>query len=97
MKNTQVHNYCLLKTKREIKRIGSNVFHEKELPRYIQISCIGRNKSYFATKKPHSNNTKKDPNSNKKFSEADIIAMLEFIFIDNICDVLGSCGVFFNR
>ena len=44
---------------------------------------LGRNKSYFVKKKPHSDSTK------KKFSETDIIKIFE-ILIDNIFVLFGG-------
>ena len=56
------------------------MFHQKEWSTKIQVSCLGRDKSYFV--KDHTD-------SNKKFSETDIIKMLD-ILIDNILFTFGG-------
>jgi hypothetical protein len=48
----------------------------------IQISCARKEHILFCKKKQHSEST-------KKFSETDIINMLEFL-IENICTMLGG-------
>jgi len=46
----------------------------------MQISCFRKGQILFCQKKTN----KKHSDSNKKFSETDIIKMIEFIFINNI-------------
>jgi hypothetical protein len=71
----------------QIKRVGPTVFHKKE--RKYKYLVLGRDRSYFV--KNHSD-------SSKKFSETDIIIMLEYL-CSNIpaAPAYGSIYLSFDR
>ena len=61
------------------------MFHKKKNDqRRYKYLALGRDRTYFVKKKP-----KKHSDSTKKFSETDIINMLEFL-IDNIFVIFGG-------
>ena len=58
------------------------MFHKEEWPTLIQIPCARKGQILFCKKKKHSDST-------NKFSETDIINLLEFL-IDNIFVIFGG-------
>ena len=73
--------YSPLKAKRQIERISPTVFHKEEWRTQIQMPCLRKGHILFCKQK-HSGST-------KKFSETDIMNMLEFL-IENIFVMFGG-------
>ena len=86
-KNVKRNNSYFIKlnlfTEGQIKGVGPTVLYKKNNGQlWYKYLGLGRDKSYFVLKKKGSNST-------KKFSETDIINMIEFL-IDNIFAMFGG-------